>query len=1242
MSTRCSLFCLCLLAVLPLHAAVITDLRITQVMEAQPFGYSAAPAVSITFTLTKRTAVTVTVKRHLPAMRQWQGAYLAEPAPVRVWALGTLAPGAHTVTWDGLDAHGQAITYNYNVPNAELRKLTPPPTAAQLTKPMPVNLLQVCVSAGRDTEVVNFLRAAGAVDASRRCAPFIGAVRDVQGNAVVAARFAWRGRRYTPAWALDATFPGTSTGHSSDPVETYDCAVDGAGRVYMATRNGVYKFAADGAPLAWEANADYINYPYPSAVRSVLGVRLDPNAQGKKDYVFGPGGGGAHKFWDTAGMIEQPGFAFDWAGLAVDQAGTIYAGRAAKHNDIQVFASSGQYLRTLPLPAGAYPQALRLGVDGALWECDDYHLLRLDVQTGAVTRDCRAGARGLHVGPDGTLYAFSTREVYRFTPAGDPLPFDPKLPTVHGNVLSPTAGENKAPADAAAYPREILGVVGNADGSFDLCDRADDDAPVLLRHFDAGGHFVPELVSVQTGQRVPGNVFLDDAPATFDLFATNLATEPATLTVAWTLTDYDGHVTTGTAPFSAAARARQTLSLIVPAPVPGHYTLAWTVRQGTRTVGADRVQLARLPSRPIAENRYSPFAIAWGTDFPLMAYVGVKSQRGDNDSWAGKVEPLEGVRYPDPPDAVTYNESIEGYRRYARRWGDDMLHMLDYGESWLGGDYPACRLFSYDRYYRYCLEITDRLQGKGESFYQFWNEPNFFWHVPGAFSREHFGLVDRFVWNIVKARDRDALLIPDGDAGGTGMMRELAQRGGSAYTDAVLIHYPGAAPLTFDKMPVPDLPEGKIPMVRNLLAIRDADYPGKPVWNTEEGWWGGANSPHQGARVLPRIYLTQLAAGVDKLYWFAQTSEDDPSYLLDGNNYPNPAYLSYGTMTRLLEGASYLGRAATAAEVYVLVFARGREAIVAAWCVRGAQRWPLPAPSATVEDLMGRTHTVAGTLTLSEDVQYLHLPLNHWVRGIARQSLDAQLAAQGVKTVAALPAAVAEACRSAATDNAAMTRLHYLVRAAETAAYAGEMPALSGPNATAARAGVTSREGADGYLCRARLLLGDTERLQSLPLPARKADVVALAARAAIALAGVETPVYPGVAVNAYIGDPGEVERIRAITPVPFDYTTTIDEKFRFQLIRRPGERCELELTVWNFYRHPITVLLRPRVPAGWQVDLPERTVTLTPGACQRVTGTVTLPADAAPGIYTLGGAAVWEGNTITEIYAQRVQVPGP
>ena len=144
---------------------------------------------------------------------------------------------------------------------------------------------------------------------------------------------------------------------------------------------------------------------------------------------------------------------------------------------------------------------------------------------------------------------------------------------------------------------------------------------------------------------------------------------------------------------------------------------------------------------------------------------------------------------------------------------------------------------------------------------------------------------------------------------------------------------------------------------------------------------------------------------------------------------------------------------------------------------------------------------------------------------IANGELKKRLEALQVTTAAELPGKITEAAKTAATDPAMMNRLYHLIKAAEVAAVASVAPQAKmeiGAVAKAARQAVEKREGADGYLRQARLALDWTERLTQLAgQDPRMARPAWMAAQATQGLAATERPVYPGVVVNAFIGEPG-------------------------------------------------------------------------------------------------------------------------
>jgi len=1236
----------------------ISDLRIEQGIAKSEFAWEAQAPVKISFTLGAKRDVSVLVARHLAGDVQWQSEYIAEPFPVREFKLGKLQPGRHEIVWDGLTADGKPVTETQVLSSGELKNLKERPAPDALTKEVPVDLFRITVAAGKETAWANFRRLAGPIDPNRSAGWFIGAVLDSRGNIVAAERPSWRGRRFSPAWRLEQTYPAMSHGHSSDPVECYDAAVDSKDNVYMIAANGIYKYSTDGSPAAWEDGADYLKFPYPISTKNLLGVRLDPNAKERKRYTFGPGGGGAGSKEYGPEDVKNPGFAFRWGPMAIDSKDFIYFAELDPQREIHVFEPSGKYVRSFPIPEGREVFAMRFGTDGTLWANCDAVVLGLDPQTGAVAKQITPGSRVLHVGPDGAIYVVRGSWLRRYTRDGESLPFTAKAGYVRedGKALNLHPRENNVPENAPGYASQIHGEVALRTGEFCLSIGSvgnPNERPGRILRFAADGTYLPELLSVSLAQHQPGNVFLDDEPARFDLLVNNLSDTEQELSAEWLLTGFDGRQTRGTAALRAAPLARQVLPLAVDASAMGHYTLRVEVTQAglshipSGAIAELTTQLARIPSRKLDHRPDSAFAMCWGTNFHLMGLAGVKWERVGEMYWE-KREPLEGIIMPDPPQAMQWPQSLQGYRDYALRSGILLPDVFSYGEPWLGGSFPSCRIYSYDRFFKFVIDAVDRHAGKNTiPYYQFWNEPNFFWHVPGPFSREHFALVAKHTWSIVKARDKDALAIPDGDAGGVGMMKELARFGANDYCDAAIIHYPGAQPLQFDKILAPDLPEGKVPMIRELVAVRDASFPGKPIWNTEEGWWQKNVSPQVGAQFVPRVYVPQLAIGVDRIWWFAQSSADDPAYLLDGDSTPWPSYVSYATMTRMLEGADCIGQAELGAGAFGYAFIRNDRAVLAAWSAQEPRSIALDAGAkqAVVTDLMGRetdVQAVVGNipLRLTGSVQYVSLPLGAWAEGIAKAELKRRLDALDVKDIKQLGAEIEAAAKNASADPAAMTRLFHLVRAAKQAAFAGEKLAMrKAVSPKEARAAIEKKEGRDGYLRRARVALGWAEALQRDSVRQKKSAGSGLAASARAAayaaktIAADEQPALPGVVINAYL-EPRSVRE-------GADPAKPLDERFAFEIARKPGESFDLELTVWNYYRHPISGEVSPRPPDGWTATPGPAAYSVPPGEFQRFTFTVSIPADAKPGVYTVGGTTAWQNRAAEEIHTQRVKVGG-
>ena len=148
--------------------------------------------------------------------------------------------------------------------------------------------------------------------------------------------------------------------------------------------------------------------------------------------------------------------------------------------------------------------------------------------------------------------------------------------------------------------------------------------------------------------------------------------------------------------------------------------------------------------------------------------------------------------------------------------------------------------------------------------------------------------------------------------------------------------------------------------VRDLLAWRDKNAAGKPVWVTEFGWdastkpapkqgtfakWEGSTENQQ-ARYLVRGFMLFSAIGVERAYIFFHNDKDEPSVHasagLTRNDKPKPAYHAVAHLYAAL-GDYRFARAVRQGpdDVYVYEFQHGTDAkkrIRVAWLASGSDK----------------------------------------------------------------------------------------------------------------------------------------------------------------------------------------------------------------------------------------------------------------------------------------------------------------
>ena len=905
----------CLTEIITFAAPEINELQVLQPIIFSKEAYSVNLGLKISFNLAAPANVTVQIKRHLAGYQQFHGPWLAEPYLVRTILLGQQGAGPHSVDWDGLDEKGQPITETRNAPPWDAKVVARVKKSEDFNLTVPVNFLQVVVKAGDQKEKVNFERRVGGIEPHRTSINFRGSAVDKEGHYIVANFETWSAYRYTADFVPEPTYvwpqPGVDMG--SQPAECTMVAVNSQGRVLIGSRHGVYQYDADGHGVSWPHKADYIH-------GNLLGL-----------------------FTTDTKQIGQPGMTNGFIGFTVDDKDNIYLVGDTPHPHIDVFSPDGTYLRALAvtlkpnasLSMLAWPGHNTLAVGAAS------SLLLLDGLTGAVKKnitDCPANF--VQCDRAGNIYAGrDVGELYRYTPSGDPLPFNPPQRPAQPNLIQPALGSANGMLPPDHPPIPLMGLAFAADGSFYASE--EEVPPAGLLHYSKDGVGLPTMLTAKWGCQTLGNVYLDDQPATMELLVTNFSEQKQLFTVNWTLTDFDGKNVSGTSVLQAEPLAVQAIPFTVNMPEMGHYQLEAKIRQGGTFIDDLHAQLARIPSRPIFADRYSPFAVVWIGQWEVMALAGAKSSRGDYLNWQAMVEPIDGIFLPEHPEVPQYSwGGPDTLRAYARKYGIFNTNMLDYGEPWLGGF--GGQIYNYDRFYQYSLHCIDLFSGKGEAFFQFWNEPNFFWRYgqPGAFAREEFGLVQAHVWSLVKARDKNITSLADGDAGSIQINQDISDWGLSGYIDSVEMHYPGAAALAMNNMKDQDLPEIKAVAITKLVELRDKLFPGKQIFNTEENIPANPMTAELAATNLPRVDIPQIAVGVAKVFQFSQTgtspTRHDVTCFLDENGEPFPTYVTYATMTRMIDGDVFAGKVDfDTLNTYGYLFARAKDFVLVANSTQG-------------------------------------------------------------------------------------------------------------------------------------------------------------------------------------------------------------------------------------------------------------------------------------------------------------------
>ena len=275
----------------------------------------------------------------------------------------------------------------------------------------------------------------------------------------------------------------------------------------------------------------------------------------------------------------------------------------------------------------------------------------------------------------------------------------------------------------------------------------------------------------------------------------------------------------------------------------------------------------------------------------------------------------------------------------------------------------------------YVRTVAERYKGRIRQ-YEIWNEIN----LKGFYSGSLETLLDmaRIAYQEIKQVDPEAILVSPsitGDGRNPEWLDRYLSMGGGQYADVIGYHFyvPAKAP------------EAMLPLVERVRAImRKHGVGGKPLWNTESGWWienlnpaarlGAAHESwkrlDQQAAVsyVSRALILGWASGVSRFYWYAWDNSDMGLYDL-GARQQKPAAHAYTQTVEWMQGAKF-DQCGSKQTVWVCVLedSQGVKARIV-WRESGvATLWQVPPEWAAneYESLAGVRAPVGETLQLGQ------------------------------------------------------------------------------------------------------------------------------------------------------------------------------------------------------------------------------------------------------------------------------------
>lgn len=360
----------------------------------------------------------------------------------------------------------------------------------------------------------------------------------------------------------------------------------------------------------------------------------------------------------------------------------------------------------------------------------------------------------------------------------------------------------------------------------------------------------------------------------------------------------------------------------------------------------------------------------------LLENSGVEWIR-DECTW-GNVEKQRGV--------YTIPAKTDDYVNKALSKGIKTFMLLDYGNSLYdegGAPYtPAGR----KAFANYAKAVAEHFKGRITT-YEIWNEWSGGMGNPKNQSAAVYAELLKVVYPVLKSVDPNIRVIAGATHNeGTEWFREMLEAGAYDYFDGISYH-PYCYPQNPDTKDYKGNIEDNYTINMNLLKKYGGE---KPIWLTEFGWHtatgNGGVSEAQQAAYMARSYVSGMAYGVDKIFWYdfqddgVNSSDREHNFGLvrcwQNTTTPyaaKPGYAALAAMTGMLSGAEFVKEYRPTPSIRVYQFYRrsdNKDVVVLYHALSGRLELSLSGSTALMEsyDMFGNPCEVN---SVSEEPVYL-------------------------------------------------------------------------------------------------------------------------------------------------------------------------------------------------------------------------------------------------------------------------------